>query len=359
MKKVFTAKDVEALIRQGKGAESIPEGALLTPSAKDVLKDAKVTTRGSRVSAGSVPPEPIVPDYEYRWTPGNDPQTPQEIQAFFHSPGIETLKERMVDIGRRMWEMNFTDGNGGNLTIRVGDNLVLCTPTLISKGFMKADDMALVDLDGVQLAGKRKRTSECLTHLGIMKRQPKCKACCHAHPPHATAFAVAGMRPPNCMIPESEVFLGEIGMAEYRTPGTPEVAQKVGEEGVDHMAVLMLNHGVITWGKDVEDAYWRMENTEALCQTVILATQLKGADLLTISGSQTKELIKIRQSLGMDDKRADWKECELCDNLEFRLGAVCAVPPESPGTGGGADINPDAEQVVRAVTDQIVKQLNS
>ena len=359
MKKVFTGKDVEALLRQGKGAESIPEGALLTPSAKDVLKDAGRRTTGGRQSADpAAPAEPIVPDYEFRWTPGSAPKTPREIAAFFSSPAIEVLKERMCDMGRRMWQKDYTDGNGGNLTIRVGDNLLLCTPTLISKGFMKPEDMALIDLDGKQLAGTRKRTSECLTHIAIMKRQPKAKSCCHAHPPNATAFAVAGVRPPTCMIPEAEVFLGEIGLADYQTPGSPEVAKLVGEAALQHMSILMLNHGVITWGKDVEDAYWKMENTDSYCKTVLLATQLKGSDLLTITGGQAKELIKIRESLGMDDKRADWKECELCDNSEFQPGAVCAVPA-GPTPSGGAERSPEAEEVVRAVTEQILKQLNS
>ncbi|MFM2242650.1 MAG: hypothetical protein RLZ97_1505 [Verrucomicrobiota bacterium] len=355
MKKVLTGKDVEALLRQGKGAESIPAGVLLTPSAKDALRDAKSTAASTAAPA----PEntaPIVPDYEFHWTPGRDPKTPAEIHAFFHSPEIEAIKVRMCEMGRRMWQRGYTDGNGGNLTVRVGDNLVLCTPTLVSKGFMKPEQMALIDMDGRQLAGKFKRTSECLTHLGIMKRQPKAKACCHAHPPHAGAFAVAGVRPPTCMIPEAEVFLGEIGMAEYRTPGSPENAEVIGKEAVDHMSVLMLNHGVICWGKDIEDAYWKMENTDAYCQTVLLATQLKGKDLLTITGSQAKELIDLRAQLGMDDKRSSWKECELCDNSEFRPGVVCQVPTEAPAASSA---NPEAEALVAAVTDQILKQLKA
>ena len=82
-------------------------------------------------------------------------------------------------------------GNGGNIAIRLGEDIALCTPTLICKGFMTPADMCLVDLDGKQLAGTRKRTSEAMTHFGIMKRQPAAKACVHAHPPHATAFAIA------------------------------------------------------------------------------------------------------------------------------------------------------------------------
>ena len=359
MKKVFTGRDVEGLLREGKSVDSIPEGVILTPTAKDVIKESQ--SRQRRVESSALEAVvPSVPDYEFRWEPGSDPESPEQIARFFRSPKLRDLKERMVDIGDRMWKKNYTDGNGGNLTIRVGDNLVLCTPTLISKGFMSPEDMALIDLEGNQLAGSRRRTSECLTHMAIMKRQPKAKACCHAHPPHATAFAVAGVRPPTCMIPEAEVFLGEIGMAEYQTPGTPANAKAVGEAAIDHMSVLMINHGVITWGKDIEDAYWKMENTDAYCQTVLLATQLKGADLLTITGGQAKELIELRSSLGMEDKRANWKECELCDNSEFRPGAVCSVP-EGAGVAnsGGEALNEEAEEVVKALTDQIMSQLSS
>src|SRR5690606_40082902 len=116
--------------------------------------------------------------------------------------------------------------------------------TLISEGFMPAADLCLIDREGRQLAGTRNRTSEAMTHLGIMKRQPDAKACVHAHPPHATAFAVAGIRPPSCLIPEAEVFLGQIGYAPYRTPGTPDIADVVGECGRDHQCVIMENHGI-------------------------------------------------------------------------------------------------------------------
>jgi L-fuculose-phosphate aldolase len=355
-KPIFTAATMEAFLRSGKTAAELPKDAILTPSAKDVLRDGLAPVRAGGTPAAAAPAGPILPDYEYHWTPGTDPKTPAEIQAFFDSPPIVAIKHRMVDIGKRMWARNYTDGNGGNLTVRVGDNLVLCTPTLVSKGFMTMEQMCLVDLEGRQLAGKYKRTSECMTHLAIMKRQPKCKACCHAHPPHGTAFAVAGVRPPTCMIPEADVFLGEIGLAEYGTPGTPTVADNVGKIGVDHMAVLMINHGVITWGKDVEDAYWKMENVESLCRTVWVATQLNQGKLLSMTGPQAKELIAVRKSLGMDDKRETWKECELCDNSDFQPGTVCSIPaPAAPANPPKLD--PEAEKLVQALTDQILAGL--
>ena len=360
-KTVFTAADMEAFLRSGKSAADLPKNVLLTPSAKDVLRDGLGPVRAGGASAASstaVPGVPILPDYEYHWTPGNDPKTPAEIQAFFDSPPIVAIKHRMVDIGKRMWAREYTDGNGGNLTIRVGDNLVLCTPTLVSKGFMTMEQMCLVDMEGKQVAGRFKRTSECLTHLAIMKRQPKCKACCHAHPPHGTAFAVAGVRPPTCMVPEADVFLGEIGLAEYGTPGTMEGADSVGKAGVDHMAVLMINHGVITWGKDVEDAFWKMENLEALCKVVWVASQLNRGKLMSMTTGQAKELIAVRKSLGMDDKRASWKECELCDNSEFQPGTVCQIPAASgPSGSSSSTLNPEAEKLVKALTEQILASL--
>jgi len=365
MRKVITAKDAEELLRKG---ESAPADAILTPSARDLLMGH--VKLGNLAAARPVPAvappaargakkEFIVPDYEFKWTPGRDPKSPAELERFFHSPPIHELKERMCGIGRRIWEKDYVDGNGGNITVRVGDNLVLCTPTLISKGFMVPEEMCLIDLDGNQLAGTRKRTSEAMTHLGIMKRQPRAKACVHAHPPHATAFAVAGVRPPTCMIPEAEVFLGQIGYAKYQTPGSPANADEVGAIGVEHQAVIMENHGVIVWGKDVEDAYWKMENVDSYCKTVWIASQL-GTGLHTFGPDKLRDLIKLRQSLGMPDNRADLKECELCDNSEFRPGVVCSVPAPDAGGGGaaaGEPADPQVEALVQQLTDQILKQL--
>ena len=356
MRTVLTAQDIEKMLRTG---ESVPADAILTPSARDALRGraSLLPAKPATAKSAAKSAEPTVPDYEFRWTPGKDPKTPAEIAAFFNSPEIQVLKERMCDIGRRMWAKDYTDGNGGNLTIRVGDNLVLCTPTLISKGFMTPDDIALIDLDGKQLAGSRKRTSEAMTHIGIMKRQPMCKACCHAHPPHATAFAVAKVQPPTCLIPEADIFLGKIAIAPYQTPGSQENADTVGEVGKDNQCVLMANHGVITWGKDIEDAYWKMENADAYCKTIWVASQL-GKDLGEgVGGAKAKEFVRIRKMLGMPDNRDGLKECELCDNSEFRPGVSCAAPKPEDDSGPAAD--PQVEALVATLTEQILKQLKA
>lgn len=369
MSKVITAREAEELVSKG---QSAPSGAILTPSARDVFGRSPTSAKSSPGKNGSgakpakKPAAPSIPDYEFKWTPGSDPKTPEAIEKFFNSPEVHVLKERICDMGRRLWQRDYTDGNGGNITIRVGDNLALCTPTLICKGFMTPEDMCLVDLDGNQLAGTRVRTSEAKTHFGIMKRQPNAKSCVHAHPPHATAFAIANVNIPSCLIPEAEVFLGKIGVAKYQTPGTPANADEVGEVGKDHQAVLMQNHGVICWGKDVEDAYWKMENIDSYCRTVWIAAGL-GGGLHRFTGGHAKELINLRQKLGMPDPRANLKECELCDVADFRPGTVCATPAapaksdcdchSKEGSSGGEKSDPQIETIVKMVAEQILKQL--
>ena len=180
-------------------------------------------------------------------------------------------KEHICEIGRRMWQRGYVDGNGGNISIRVAEDLVLCTPTLISKGFMTPSDLCLVDMEGRQKAGSRPATSEILTHLAVYKSVSEAGACVHAHPPHATTFSIANVQPPKHILPEVEVFLGEIALVPYYHPGSPEMATAIGITAPKHPAMLMQNHGAITWATEVEKAYWKMENLDAYCQMLLLA----------------------------------------------------------------------------------------
>jgi L-fuculose-phosphate aldolase len=263
------------------------------------------------------------------------------------------LKEQICDIGRRLWQRAYVDGNGGNIAIRVGEDLALCTPTLVSKGFMKPEDLCLVDFAGNQLLGEKKRTSEILMHLQILQRQPKAVATVHCHPPYATGFAVAGIEPPTCILPEFEVFCA-VAVAPYRTPGTPEMGRLVADLVEQHNTILMANHGAVAWSHlSVEDAYFKMEILEAYCRTVLVAAQL-GRPPNTFTPQQLQELLQIKQSLGIPDPRYGLRECELCDNADWRPGVTCAVPPRAAPE---ADLDPEAEAAVQAITDQIMARL--
>jgi L-fuculose-phosphate aldolase len=355
MKPVISARDIQELIRTGADLSQVADGAILTPSAREMLRDA-LESGPTRQPVAAKPAAPVAPAAK----PGAPMAAPKasassaEIERYFNSPEIHKLKEEICDIGKRLWGRAYVDGNGGNISIRVSDELVLCTPTLISKGFMKPEDMCFTDMDGNQKAGTKKRTSEVLMHLQIMKRQARAKSVVHCHPPHATAFAVAGVRPPNCMIPELEVFVGEIPIAEYATPGTPELGKRIADLAMEHNTILMANHGVVAWSHlGVEDAYWKMEIIEAYCRTVVVAAQL-GTELKTFSTPQLRDLLKIKDSLGIVDRRIGLKECELCDNPEWRPGVSCAATvPESTVKPDG-----EAEKVVQAVTDMLMERLN-
>jgi L-fuculose-phosphate aldolase len=347
MKQIISVRDLEEMVRAGKDLRSLPEDALLTPSARDFLRERETAAAqgsGSKQTAPAVNPGKAV----------TSKSSKSELEAFFNTPSIHELKLQLCDIGRRLWQRAYVDGNGGNIAIRVGEDLALCTPTLISKGFMKPEDMCLVDLEGNQLAGAKKRTSEILMHLQIMKRQPRAVATVHCHPPYATGFAVAGVEPPTCMIPEYEVF-SSVAIAPYRTPGTPEMGKLVSDLVDKHNTILMANHGVVSWShNNVEDAYFKMEILEAYCRTVLVATQL-GKPVNTMTPDQLKDLLKIKQSLGIPDPRYGLKECELCDNDGWRPGVTCAVPNRENGEARPvAATDPQAEALVQAITEQIM-----
>ncbi len=347
MKKVISSRDISELIANGGDPSSLPVNALYTPSAKDLLNALKVKPTGTATTAKS----------DLATDAAQCPHTRQvsNVESFFGSPELNQLKNDICDIGRRLWEREYVDGNGGNISVRVAQNLVLCTPTMVSKGFLKPTDMCLVDLDGNQKAGAKKRTSEILMHLEMMKAQPKAISCVHAHPPHATAFAVARIQPPTCMIPEMEILVGEAPIADYSTPGSVEMGKSVAALVKQHNTILMANHGVVTWGTSLEDAYWKMEIVDAYCRTIVFATQL-GTELKTISRDKVQDLLKIKKTLGIPDRRYELKECELCDNSEWHPGVVCGVPPQNKET-----TPPDlqAEELIKTITEMIINKIQN
>src|SRR4051812_18943693 len=344
MRPVVSVRDIEEMVRSGKDPKFLPENALLTPAAKDYLREME-NGNGRTVLIGN--------GIETSATPVTSKSPKGEIDSYFKSSKLQDLKEQICDVGRRLWQREYVDGNGGNIAIRVGEDIALCTPTLVSKGFMKPEDMCLVDFEGNQLAGVKKRTSEILMHLQIMKRQPTAVATCHCHPPYSTGFAVAGMVPPTCMIPEYEVF-ASVAIAPYRTPGTPEMGKLVADLTDKHNTILMANHGVVSWShNNVEDAYFKMEILEAYCRTILVSAQL-GVAPKTMTPTHLQDLLKIKQSLGIPDPRHGLKEAELCDNCDWRPGVSCAVPGKPEAVAG---LDADAEKAVQAITEQILAQM--
>ena len=264
----------------------------------------------------------------------------------FSTPEAEAVKKEICAVGRKLWLRQFVDGNGGNISYRIGPNEVICTPTLVSKYDLTPEDMSMVDLEGKQIAGTKARTSEILLHLEVYKAVPEAKACVHCHPPHATAYAITGRVPPNLILPEFEVFVGKVAISPYETPGTAEFARTVIPYVREHNTVLLANHGIICWADTVTHAEWYAEVLETYCWTLLLATQM-GAPIEYMSERHGAELLAIKKRLGLPDSRFEssrMKERELSD-----LEAL----------SNGKRTDADMEQLVKAVTDAVMGAIGS
>ena len=285
---------------------------------------------------------------------------------------IHRMKQEICEIGDRIYKRGFAAANDGNITYRVSDNEVLCTPTMHCKGFLKPDDICLIDMQGKQLSGRKKRSSEALLHLEIMKARPDVKSVVHCHPPHATAFAVAREAIPQCVLPEVEVFLGDVPITKYETPGGKEFAETI-LPFVDRTNVIVLaNHGTVSYGENVERAYWWTEILDAYCRILLLSKQIGRVEYLSPEKSQ--ELLDLKQKWGFTDPRLaeGFKNCDICANDVFRSswndagvksgafgapdwGGRPAAPSPAPAAGGPAGI--DEERLVQAITERVVAAL--
>jgi L-fuculose-phosphate aldolase len=248
--------------------------------------------------------------------------------ALFFTPEAEAIKKEICEAGKKLWLRQYVDGNGGNISYRIGPNEVICTPTLISKYDITPDDLCMVDLDGNQLAGKQKRTSEIFLHLEIYKAAPEVKAAVHCHPPHATAHAIVHRAPEYLTIPEFEVFVGKVPVLPYETPGTAAFAQTVAPYAKKHNSALLANHGVICWADTVTHAEWYAEVLETYCWTVLIAKQL-GGPMHYFTPEQEVGLMDIRRRYSIPDHRLDEAGNAECDCAGDGLAPAAQPQAES------------------------------
>jgi L-fuculose-phosphate aldolase len=265
----------------------------------------------------------------------------------FDSPEAAAFKQEIVDAGRKLWIRQYVDGNGGNISCRLTDEWVLSTPTLVSKADLQPSDICLVDMSGEQLAGTRKRSSEILLHLEIYRNVPAAGAVVHCHPPHATAYSLAGAVPPECMLAEHEVFVGPVAIVPYQTPGTQAFADTIRPLVQRYNTVLLANHGLVTWADTVTHAEWYVEVTDTTCRVLMLASHL-GQPLNHIPADLMDGLLSLKRRLGMPDVRFS-----LDESLRFPSdegpGSIAAKPRSAdgalPGTprhaapGSAADVS--------------------
>jgi len=222
--------------------------------------------------------------------------------AVASSAEAQALRAEILRVGRKLWERQYVDGNGGNISVRLGSKYLLCTPTMVSKADMEPDDICLSDLAGKIVAGDRLRTSELLLHLEIYKANSRARAVLHCHPSHATAFAATGTAPPNGFITEYELFIGPVAVAPYETPGTQAFAETVVPFIQRHNTILLANHGIVCWSDTVTHAEWLVEIFENYCKTFLIAQQI-GKPLQAIPEHKMQELLAQKRRMGFPDAR--------------------------------------------------------
>jgi L-fuculose-phosphate aldolase len=235
---------------------------------------------------------------------GSAPIHGSESLTAASSPEAHALRMEIITVGRKLWERQYVDGNGGNISVRLGEGYLLCTPTMMSKRDMEPADICLSDLEGNILAGDRMRTSELLLHLEIYKGNPRARAVVHCHPPHATAFAMTGTLPPIGLISEYETSIGPAAVAPYETPGTQAFAETVRPFVRDHNTILLSNHGIVCWADTVSHAEWFVETFETYCKTYLIARQI-GRPLQFFPENKIRELLEIKRRLGLPDARME------------------------------------------------------
>lgn len=258
-------------------------------------------------------------------------------------PNDYEAKELILDIGRRMYEKNFVAANDGNISCRVSPDAIWATPTGVSKGFMKAGELVKMDLSGrVLQQGSLNPSSEIKMHLRIYHENAEASGVCHAHPPVSTSFAIAGISLDKAIYPEALVNLGTVPVVHYEAPGSQGIPDSVAPYCKSHNALLLANHGALSWGGSLMEAWYRLEALEHYAMILMYTGNIIGkANVL--SCEQVRELLKIREKLGI------------------RSGGVppcCATEPANLADVGGisstagASVS-DIENIVRTVLQKL------
>lgn len=229
------------------------------------------------------------------------------------SPGaLKSEEEHRRDIctaGRWIYQHGYVASTDGNISLRLDPRRILTSPTAISKGMMECDDLVVTDLEGKKVAGRRNPSTELGMHLLIYRRRPDINAVCHAHPPVATGYAAAGVPLNKALLSEAVLALGCVPVARYGTPGTPELTEAIEPLVQQYDAILMANHGVVTYGQDLLTAFFRMETTEHYAR-VALVTELLGKQLL-LSSEDVEKLLAARARYGLQTAAAAGSECPI------------------------------------------------
>jgi L-fuculose-phosphate aldolase len=286
--------------------------------------------------------------------PGGNGQGSPMAKELFDSPLAQSIKKEIIQVGRKLWERQYVDGNGGNISYRISHDYALCTPTMCSKGDLTLDDICLVSLQNQKVIGNREHTSEILLHLEIYNSVPNARAVIHCHPPHATAYAITGLIPPGLIVPEQEVFVGRVALSPYETPGTKAFAETILPYAESHNTILLENHGVVCWADTVTHAEWCVEVIDTYCRTLMLAAQL-GAPIKEIPAAKIIELLEIKKKLGLPDARFATTKNSV---IKAPPSTKTPTPKQNVASRGHRPAETSFDSLVASITDQVIRFLS-
>lgn len=258
------------------------------------------------------------------------------------------IKKQICDIGKRIYNRGMVAANDGNISVKLSDNEFLCTPTGVSKGFMTPEYICKVDAEGkvIQANPGFKPSSEIKMHMRVYKKRPDVQSVVHAHPSYATAFAIAGIPLTQPIMPEAVIALGCVPIAPYGTPSTEEIPDAV-EKYLQHFdAVLLENHGALSYSDSLLNAYHKMESLEFYAELLYKANQLGGPKEL--SKAQVERLYEIRRQFGLKGKHP----ADVCLNAKDGKASCHGCGGSCKNAGGGVD-----SDMVAAITRKVMEQL--
>ena len=255
------------------------------------------------------------------------------------------IRKQIVEIGKRIWNRGYVASNDGNITVKLNEDEILTTPTGVSKGFMTLDMIIKCDKTGKVVAGSRdfRPSSEVKMHLDIYRERPDIASVVHAHPPYATSFAVAGIPLNKCVLPEAIIVIGAVPIAPYGLPSTMEIPDRARPYIQKSDAILLENHGALTLGSDLLNAYHKMETLEHTASIVWKAIQL--GNLNVLPGEERDRLMTLREKFHLPGRVTS------CD--------ATPMPSSMNGSSDPGDL-PDGidEKTIRAIAEQVIGKLN-
>lgn len=203
----------------------------------------------------------------------------------------------LVRICKALYDRFYLVATDGNVSMRLGEDRILTTPSGRNKGFLEPEDLVVTDLDGKAI-GPGKPSSELAMHRIVYRLRPDVRAVCHAHPRAATAFASAGIPLDTCLMTESICMLGSVPIAPLGLPSTPELAESIREFIPTTQTIMLASHGVITYGADLMEAYNRMEGVEQFAQVQLRVLALGGG---AVDADRARDLLGLREGYGLKD----------------------------------------------------------